>query len=110
MDRNTIFISHASPDDNEFVRWLGNELIARGYTIWADIFHLKGGTPFWSTIEEVLRQRAVKVIFVVSRGSVGLDRGGVRNELSVADGVRNMLKDPGFIIPQGPWLHHSPTD
>jgi TolB-like protein len=99
MDRDTIFISHASPDDNDFVRWLGDELASRGYSIWADVFHLKGGTPFWSTIEEVLRQRAIKVVFVVSRGSVSLDRGGVRNELSLADGVRKSLRDPGFIVP-----------
>lgn len=99
MDRDTIFISHATPDDNEFVRWLGGELTARGYAVWADVFHLKGGTPFWTTIEDTLRKRAIKVIFVVSRGSIDPARGGVRNELSVADGLRKALKDPGFIVP-----------
>ena len=99
MDRDTIFISHASPDDNDFVRWLGDELTSRGYTVWADVFHLKGGTPFWTAIEDALRNRAVKVIFVVSRRSVDSARSGVRNELSVADGLRKALKDPGFIVP-----------
>ena len=60
MDRDNIFISHATPHDNEFVRWLGECLTARGYAVWADVFHLKGGTPFWTSIEEVLRKRAVK--------------------------------------------------
>ena len=99
LDRDTIFISHASPDDNEFVRWLGGELTSRGYAVWADVFHLKGGTPFWTAIEDALRKRAIKVIFVVSRGSVDPARSGVRNELSVADGLRKSLKDPGFIVP-----------
>ena len=49
MERDTIFISHATPGDNDFVRWLGGQLTGRGYTVWADVFHLKGGTPFWTT-------------------------------------------------------------
>jgi TIR domain len=52
--RDTIFICHASPDDDDFVRWLGTRLTGHGYKVWADLFKLKGGTPFWSTIEEAL--------------------------------------------------------
>ncbi|MEO7222056.1 MAG: TIR domain-containing protein [Devosia sp.] len=48
-------------DDNEFVRWLGGKLTARGYTVWADVFQLKGGTPFWTTIEDTLRKRAIMI-------------------------------------------------
>src|SRR5271163_1940990 len=99
MDRDTIFISHATPEDNEFVRWLGARLTGHGYKVWADLFELKGGTPFWSTIEDALRHHARKVIFVVSRKSVDPARTGVRNELSVADTMRKTLQDPGFIIP-----------
>jgi TolB-like protein/tetratricopeptide (TPR) repeat protein len=99
LDRDTIFISHATPDDNDFVRWLAAQLSVRGFAVWADLLHLKGGTPFWTSIEEVLRKRAVKVIFVVSRPSVEPGRSGVRNELSVADGVRRSLGDPDFIVP-----------
>lgn len=99
MDRDTIFISHATPDDNDFVRWLGTRLTGHGYRVWADMVELKGGTPFWSTIEEALRHHAVKVIYVVSRKSVDPARAGVRNELSVADSMRKALKDPAFIIP-----------
>jgi TolB-like protein/Tfp pilus assembly protein PilF len=99
MDRDTIFISHATPDDNEFVRWLADALTSRGYTVWADLLYLKGGTPFWTAIEETLRHRAIKVVFIVSRRSVDPSRSGVRNELSVADGLRVTLGDPGFIVP-----------
>jgi hypothetical protein len=50
-DRDVVFISHATPDDNEFVRWLGTRLTGYGYKVWADIFDLAGGTPFWGSIE-----------------------------------------------------------
>ena len=91
--RDTVFICHATPDDNTFVRWLGARLSGHGYRVWADLFELKGGTPFWVTIEEALRQRAIKVIFVVSRQSVDPARSGVRNELSVADALKKSLGD-----------------
>jgi hypothetical protein len=99
MARDTIFISHATPDDNDFVRWLGARLTGHGFKVWADLFGLKGGTPFWSTIEEALRHHAIKVIFVVSRKSVDPARTGVRNELSVADSLKKSLQDSDFIIP-----------
>ena len=99
MARDTIFICHATPDDNDFVRWLGARLTGHGYKIWADMFGLKGGTPFWNTIEDALREHAYKVIYVASKASVDPKRQGVRNELSVADAVRKALNDPAFIIP-----------
>lgn len=99
MARDTIFISHATPEDNDFVRWLGARLTGHGYKVWADLFGLKGGTPFWNTIEDALREHACKVIFVVSKASVDPTRQGIRNELSVADALRKSLADPAFIIP-----------
>jgi hypothetical protein len=98
-DRGVVFISHATPDDNEFVRWLGTRLTGYGYRVWADIFDLAGGTPFWVSIENAIRNRAAKVIAVVSRASCDPGRSGVRNEISVADAVKKSLKDDGFIIP-----------
>jgi hypothetical protein len=99
MARDTIFICHATPDDNDFVRWLGARLTGHGYKVWADMFGLKGGTPFWNTIEDALREHACKVIYVASKASVDPKRQGVRNELSVADAMRRALNDPAFIIP-----------
>jgi hypothetical protein len=105
-DRDVIFISHATPDDNEFARddnefarWLGTRLTGYGYKVWADIFDLAGGTPFWISIEDAIRKKSVKVISVVSRASCDPGRSGVRNEISVADAVKKSLKDDGFIIP-----------
>ena len=44
--RDVVFISHATPQDNDFVKWLGARLIGLGYNAWADVFELKVGTPF----------------------------------------------------------------
>jgi hypothetical protein len=98
-ERDVVFISHATPDDNEFVRWLGTRLTGYGYKIWADIFDLAGGTPFWVSIEDAIRKKAIKVVALVSRASCDPGRSGVRNEISVADAVKKSLKDDDFIIP-----------
>ncbi|NKK67408.1 TIR domain-containing protein [Rhizobium leguminosarum bv. viciae] len=97
--RDVVFISHATPEDNDFVKWLGARLIGLGYDVWADVFELKGGTPFWKNIEEAIRQRALKVIYVASTASVNPNRKGVRDELAAADGMGKKLKDTEFIIP-----------
>src|SRR5262249_747685 len=96
---DTVFISHSTPHDNDFVRWLGTRLTGHGYKVWADLFELKGGNPFWSTIEEALRHHACKMIFVVSKASVDPARTGTLTELSVADALKQQLKDDRFIVP-----------
>jgi len=97
--RDVVFISHATPEDNEFVKWLGARLIGLGYNVWADVFDLKGGTPFWKNIEEAIRTRALKVIYVASTASVDPNRKGVRDELAAASIMGGKLKDPEYIIP-----------
>lgn len=34
--RKLVSISHANPEDNEFVSWLATRLVASGYEVWAD--------------------------------------------------------------------------
>ena len=62
--RNKIFISHATPDDNEFARWLSLQLIGLGYEVWCDVLKLKGGEDFWAEIENEIRNNAIKFLFV----------------------------------------------
>lgn len=66
IDRRLIFISHATPQDNDFVLWLTSKLSLAGYIVWSDITQLKGGDTFWRDIEEAIRLRAAKVLFVYS--------------------------------------------
>lgn len=97
LTRNRIFISHANPEDNEFARWLTLRLISEGYPTWCDLVRLKGGEDFWKDIEEIIRQRCAKFIFVLSETS-NIKEGPLQ-ELAVAKAVarENELRD--FIIP-----------
>ena len=39
----SIFLSHATPEDNDFTRWLAAKLTIAGYQVWSDLNNLKGG-------------------------------------------------------------------
>jgi len=95
--RDTLLLSHANPEDNEFTLWLALQLANEGYRVWCDLTKLLGGEVFWDDIEEVIKTRAVKVLYVLSRTSNVKD--GALKELHFAQGVakRDKLKD--FVIP-----------
>lgn len=93
--RKTIFISHATPGDNEITQWLGLRLMREGYSVWFDIDKLRVGNDFWKVIENQIRNEAAKFIIILSKVSV--DREGVLNELAVAKKVAKQIG--GFIIP-----------
>lgn len=95
--REAIFISHASPEDNAFTRWLGAKLAALGYEVWADVMRLHGGVDWARQLEDALRNRAAKMLLVANPAA--LDKQGVRNEIQIASEVARQLKDPQFIIP-----------
>ncbi len=91
--KQTIFISHATPEDNLFVLWLASRLSVLGYSVWVDLKNLGGGEDSWSKIEKIIRQETVKFVFVVSNQSI--KKQGTLNELALAD----RLKIENFIIP-----------
>jgi hypothetical protein len=95
--RDTLLLSHANPEDNEFTLWLALQLANEGYRVWCDLTKLLGGEVFWDNIEEVIKTRAAKVIYVLSRISNAKD--GPLKELHFAQGVakREELRD--FVIP-----------
>lgn len=97
MHRDTLLLSHANPEDNEFTLWLALQLANQGYKVWSDVTKLLGGEVFWDDIEEVIRTSAAKVLFVLSRTSNAKD--GPLRELHLAQGVtkKENLKD--FVIP-----------
>ncbi|MCL4529058.1 MAG: toll/interleukin-1 receptor domain-containing protein [Chloroflexi bacterium] len=95
--KDILFLSHANPEDNEFGRWLALQLTRQGYGVWCDLLDLLGGEDFWKDIERVLRSRAIKFLYVLSRTS-NLKPGPL-NELQVA---QNVMRDEGlkdFIVP-----------
>jgi hypothetical protein len=97
VQRDTILLSHANPEDNEFTLWLALQLANEGYKVWCDLTKLLGGEVFWDDIEAVLRQSAVKVLYVLSRSSNSKD--GPLRELHLAQGLAKREKLKDFVIP-----------
>jgi hypothetical protein len=95
--RNKLFISHATPDDNDFTKWLSLKLIALGYEVWCDLFYLQKGSDFWNEIENEIRENACK--FLIVQTEISNKRDGVLKELAVATKVKKQLQDETFIIP-----------
>ncbi len=95
--RDTLFISHANPEDNRFALWLTLRLVREGYKVWCDLTGLLGGEDFWREIEVEIRERTVKFVHVLSRTSNV--KHGPRQELRIAKGVlrEEPLKD--FVLP-----------
>jgi TIR domain len=95
--RRLVFISHATPEDNEFVLWLGTRLTALGYEVWADILKLRGGQDWTERLEEALKEYAAKVLLVAT--PAGLSKKGVQREVKLAQQVARKIGDTSFIIP-----------
>ena len=95
--KSTIFISHATPSDNIFAAWLATKLELCGFKVWVDVNNLSPSVDFWNTIDNTIRNEAVKFIFVISNASVDTNRDGVQKELAIADKVRRQF--PNFIVP-----------
>jgi hypothetical protein len=95
--RDTVFVSHANPEDNDFALWLTLQLASHGYAAWCDLTKLLGGEDFWSDIETTIRERTYKFLYVLSRSSN--HKQGCLNELSVAQGVAKSRDFRDFVIP-----------
>ena len=96
-ERQTVFISHANPEDNDFASWLGGRLANAGYDVWADILSLVGGEVISPVVGDVIRDRAAFVIVVLSQASHRKE--GVLNEVALASQVGRELGSPRFVIP-----------
>lgn len=95
--RELVFVSHATPQDNEFTLWLGARLACAGYSVWSDVTKLIGGETHWDNIETAIRDHAVKVVSVCS--TVSVTKKGFRDELSLALAVEKQHSFSDFVIP-----------
>src|SRR5438094_2177783 len=95
--RQVVFVGHANPEDNEFAKWLTLKLASLGYRAWSDVTRLFGGEDFWRDIERVIRDEAIKFLYVLSRQSN--QKEGALRELRVADVTRKKHGLSDFIIP-----------
>jgi hypothetical protein len=101
--RDTIFISHATPEDNGFALWLASRLKALGYSTWVDKKALIGGEKFWQEIDNTIRNKAIKVLLVYSDNicinkEPGRYRDGIEKEISLAESIGKQEKLDDFII------------
>jgi hypothetical protein len=96
-DRSVVFISKATPGDDEFALWLAPRLEAAGYAVFADILTLEPGDRWRKEITSTLQTRAIKML-LCCRDST-LAREGVQEEIGIASDLAKELNDPKFIIP-----------
>src|ERR1039458_1577920 len=97
--KDTIFISHANPEDDYFATWLASKLSLFGYKVWVDVKNIKPGLYFNRDFERVIKENAVRFLAVVSEDYITkskIDDTGVMNEILCARTVKDI---EGFIIP-----------
>jgi TIR domain len=95
--RQALFISHANPEDNAFTLWLGAKLAALGYEVFADVLRLKGGDDWERILENAIREKAAKFLLVATPH--GVQKQGVRNEITIATQTAKRIKEEAFIVP-----------
>lgn len=95
--RDVLFISKATPGDDEFVLWLAPRLEAEGYTVYADIIRLDPGARWRKELTTTLQDRAVKMLLCCTDETLAAN--GVQEEIAIAEDLAKQLKDPKFIVP-----------
>lgn len=98
INRDILFIGHATPEDNEFTLWLQSKLKNEGYNCECDLSFLLGGeADYWKNLQDLLEHQSIKYILVVS--GVTFDKSGVLDEWEHCKSIERqyLLKD--FIIP-----------
>src|SRR5437899_1046902 len=97
MTRNVVFLSKATPDDDEFALWLAPRLEAEGYSVFADILTLEPGDRWRKEVTNTLQDRAIRMLLCCRDNTLVKD--GVQEEIGIAIDLAKELKDPRFIIP-----------
>lgn len=97
QERQLVFISHATPDDNDIAVWLSARLAALGYRTWVDASRLQGGERFWRDIQTAIRDQTIIFLALISKTSA--TREGVLNEISEAQAAGRRLANTDFIVP-----------
>ena len=91
-----VFVSHATPEDNDLALWLTLQLASHGYPAWCDLTKLLGGEKFWEDIEDAIKNCAAKFVFLLSEASN--KKRGTRDELDCAIGTEKKLNIKDFIL------------
>lgn len=97
IERTVLFISKATPGDDDFVLWLAPKLEAAGYTVFADILTLEPGDRWRREITETLQERAIKMLLCCRDSTLAKE--GVQEEIGIAIDLSKSLGDKKFIFP-----------
>lgn len=97
VSRDTLFVSHANPEDNQFALWLSLQLAQQGYPVWCDLTKLLGGETFWDDVEDAIRSRTSKFLYILSTASNAKD--GSLRELHLAQSISKKEQLHDFVIP-----------
>lgn len=90
-ERSVLFISKATPGDDEFALWLAPKLEAAGYEVFADILTIEPGARGRKEITDTLQQRAIKMLLCGRTAT--LDRQNVQEEIGIAEDLVKELND-----------------
>jgi hypothetical protein len=97
VQRRLIFISHATPEDNDFAKWLATQLAIHGYEVWCDLTQLLGGERFWTEIGDGIDRFAFRVLFASTLQSN--QKPGTLRELTMALDAQLKHKIKDFLVP-----------
>jgi hypothetical protein len=96
--RDTIFIGHANPEDNEFTQWIASKLVNEGFKVWYDVRELVGGEQdFWGGIQSELDNNSCKYLLVLSKAT--FKKSGVLDEWEYIRSLERRENLQDFIIP-----------
>lgn len=95
--RTVVFLSKATPGDDEFAMWLAPRLEAEGYIVFADILTLQPGDRWRREITETLQNRAAKMLLCCRDSTLAKE--GVQEEIGIALDLCKSLGDKNFLIP-----------
>jgi hypothetical protein len=97
VTRDVVFLSKATPGDDEFALWLAPKLEAAGYRVFTDIRTLEAGDRWRNVITSTLQNQACKMLLCCSDET--LAAAGVQEEIEIGLDLAKELKDPRFVIP-----------
>lgn len=95
--RDIVFLSKATPGDDDFALWLAPRLEAQGYKVFCDILSLDAGDRWRKEITTTLQEHAIKMLLCCKDET--LASAGVLEEIEIASDLANTLGDSKFILP-----------
>lgn len=95
--RRLLFLSHATPQDNDFAKWLATQLAIAGYEVWCDITQLLGGERFWTDITNAIDGYAFRFLFASTVESNR--KPGTLRELCLALEAQKKHGIEDFVVP-----------